>query len=168
MEMLPIEIENRMDAIRGEIALDGAELVEVLYRRAGRRGVLTFLVDKAGGITLEECAAVNQRLSRYFDRLAENGGSGIGFLQDAYFLEVNSPGLDRPLKTPADFQRALGQTLRVQTRDARGTVLATVGKLTGLADGGIELEARDGSRRLLAYAEIFKATRDVAWKKVGS
>jgi ribosome maturation factor RimP len=161
---LPLEIESRLNEIRSEIEQAGAELVEVFYRRAGTRGVLTFLVDKNGGISLEECAAVNQRLGSYFDRLADENGA-VGFLQGAYFLEVNSPGLDRPLRTPKDYERALGQTLHVKTRDGRGTVMAFVGKLTGMDEAGIELEAGAGERRRLRFDEIFKATRDVAIRK---
>ena len=156
--LLPVEIENRMDAIRSEIERAGAELIEVHYRRSGNRGVLTFLVDKPGGITLEECAVVNQRLGAHFDGLED------GFLQGAYFLEVNSPGLDRPLKTPRDYERAVGQTLRVQTRDERGVSAPTVAKLTGVSPSGIELEVRN-EKRSVKFEDIFKATRDAAWKK---
>ena len=160
---LPLEIETRLPDIRAQIEQDGAELVEVLYRRAGQRSVLTFLVDKEGGITLDECALVNQRLGVYFDRLAD-GGQAIGCLQGSYFLEVNSPGLDRPFKTPQDFKRAVGQWLCVQIRDMRGTITTVLGRLTGTTELGIELEGNQ-DRRTVRFDEIFKATRDVAWKK---
>ena len=162
---LPIEIEKRLEELQAEIGQNGAELVEVLYRRSGQRSVLTFLVDKKGGITLEECAEVNRRLGAYFDRLSELGPGDIGFLQGSYFLEVNSPGLDRLLKTPKDFERALGETLRVQVRDERGTVTALIGKLTGSTEMGIEIENGDGSKHRLRYDGIFRATREVRMKK---
>ena len=162
--VLPIEIETRMDEIRSEVERGGAELVEVLFRRAGQKSFLTFLVDKKGGITLEECAEVNRRLGAYFDRLEENGSGAPAFLQGTYFLEVNSPGLDRHLKTPADFERVAGEMLRVQTRDERGTVTTTVGRLAGLTEVGIELEA-GGVRRSFRFDEVFKATREVSLKK---
>ena len=171
MTALPLEIESRIEEIRAEIGQNGAELVEVIYRRANQRSILTFLVDKEGGVTLEECAALNQRLGSFFDRLAEIAPGDAGFLQGAYFLEVNSPGLDRPLKTSRDFQRVLGKTLRVQSRppvrqagDSRGTVDAVVGKLTGLSGTGIELEVGD-AKRSISFEEILKATREVEWKK---
>jgi ribosome maturation factor RimP len=159
---LPLEIEGRLPEIRSEVEQEGGELVDVLYRRAGQRGFLTFLVDKEGGISLDDCARINQRLSRYFDRVSE--GAEMGVLQGSYFLEVNSPGLDRPLKTPQDFKRAVGQWLRVQVRDARGSTSTVLGKLTALTEQGIELEGNSDSRSL-RFEEIFKATRDVAWKK---
>ena len=171
MMTLPLEIESRLGEIRAQIGENGAELVEVFYRRANQRSILTFLVDKAGGITLEECAALNQHLGGYFDRLAEIASGDAGFLQGAYFLEVNSPGLDRPLKTSEDFQRVMGKTLRVQTRlpagqagDVRGAADAVVGKLTGLSGTGIELEV-GVTKRSIGFEEIFKAMREVEWKK---
>ena len=85
----------------------------------------------------------------------------------AFILEVNSPGLDRPLKSPKDFQRALGEALRIQTRDERGTVHTLLGKLTGLTELGIELESGDGAKHSLLFDGIFKATRDVSLKNKG-
>ena len=164
---IPVEIEKRLAELEAQIARSGAELVEILYRRSGQRSVLTFLVDKKGGITLEECAEVNRRLGAYFDQLAEIGPLEAGFLQGSYFLEVNSPGLDRPLKTPKDFQRVLGETLRVQTRDERGTVHTLIGRLTGLTELGIEIENGPGAAHSLGFDGIFRATRDVSLKNRG-
>ena len=164
---LPMEIESRMEGIRSEIERGGAELVDVLYRRANQRAFLTFLVDKAGGINLEECAEINRHLGEYFDRLSEGGGEGIGFLHGSYFLEVSSPGLDRPLKTPKDLKRVLGQMLRVQVRDTRGTVNTVTGKLVALTEVSIELENRAGKQVVLLDG-ILKATREVNWKKQGN
>ena len=165
MMLLPVEIQLRLEEIRAEVEQGGAELVEILYRRASQRGILTFLVDKPQGITLEECAAINQWLGAYFDRLAEIAPSDAGFLQGSYYLEVNSPGLDRPLKTPKDFQRVLGQPLRVQMRDTRGGISAVTGRLLGLSETGIELELGGGARRSFGFEEVFKATREITWKK---
>ena len=165
MTTLPLAIEARLEELRDQVEQNGAELVEVLYRRANQRSILTFLVDKPGGISLEECAELNRSLGSYFDRLAETKPGDAGFLQGAYFLEVNSPGLDRPLKTPKDFQRVLGQTLRVQIRDARGIVSTVIGKLTGLTEIAIELDLATGVRRSVGLEEIFKVTREITWKK---
>ena len=163
MMPIPVELEKHMDEIRSEITQSGAELVEMLYRRANQRSVLTFLVDKPGGITLEECAAINQRLGRCFDQWSE-GSAGAGFLQGSYFLEVNSPGLDRVLKTPGDFHRILGQALRVQVREANGTIKTVVGKLTGVNETAIQLEAAGRQQQSVSLDRIFKATRDILWR----
>ena len=114
-----------MAAIRSEAELDGVELIEVQYRRAGNRSILTFVVDKAAGVTLDDCADVNKRIGNYLDRETEGdpaspaGRGPAGFLQGSYFLEVNSPGLDRPLRTPKDFERVKGQSVRVAWKTVR-------------------------------------------------
>ena len=160
--MLPIDIESRLNEIRSEVEQGGIELVDVLYHRAGQRGVLTFLVDKKGGISLEECAEVNRRLGAYFDRLSDDDGPV--FLRGAYYLEVNSPGLDRPLKKMRDYERVIGQRLRVQARDEQGTVKTLIGTLLGVTESGIELE-EGGAVRSVRFDSIFKSIRELVWKK---
>lgn len=154
---LPFEIEKHLAEIETEIARLGAELVEASFRRSGSRGVLTILADKQGGISLEDCAAINRRLSDFFDVLGEKDP---GFIQAPYVLEVNSPGLDRPLRTPRDFSRARGERLRVVYRDDTGKVLTVVGKLALAGESAAELEA-GSSRILVAYASVIKAARDI-------
>ncbi len=154
---LPVEIQARMDDIRAEIEAAGAELIELLFRKVHQRSILTFLVDKAGGITLDDCAVLNQKLGAFFDRVAD---AEEGLFRGQYLLEVSSPGLDRPLRTPKDFERAAGQMLRV-TSPIGGPY---VGKLGAVTESGIELEEKGGHRRTIAFADIAKATREVGWK----
>ena len=159
---LPVEIQARMDEIRAEVETAGAELVELLFRKANQRSILTFLVDKAGGITLDECAVLNQKLGAFFDRVAETGDAGL--FRGQYLLEVSSPGLDRPLKTARDFERALGQTVRVQCQNGAASHGPVTGRLAAVTELGIELEGRDGAKRMVPYADIAKATREIDWK----
>lgn len=83
------------------------ELVDVVYRREGGRMVLRLLCDKEGGITLDDCTNLNEEISKILDN--EN------FMPEKYLLEVNSPGLDRHLKTRRDFQRVMGKRINVHT-----------------------------------------------------
>lgn len=155
-----------MDEIRAQIEGFGAELVEVLFRRANQRNILTFLVDKTGGITLEDCAKLNQKLGVFFDRLAETGDSDGAFFQGRYMLEVSSPGLDRPLKTPRDFGRAMGQRLRVQYRGGEFSRLTLLGKLSAVTEIGVELEGNDGMSHAISFEDIATATREISWKQL--
>ena len=158
--MLPFEIENRMQAIRAEVERDGIELLEVQFRRSGARGVLTFVVDKPGGVTLDDCADVNRRLGGYLDREAEAEGATT-LLGGSYYLEVNSPGLDRPLKTPRDFERAKDDWVRVAWRDERGAGLAVSGRLRDVDADGIEIEDEQGKSLKISYTAMTKAHRDI-------
>lgn len=159
---LPIEIEARMDEIRAEIERTGAELIEVLFYRAKQRSVVTFLVDKAGGITLEDCVKLNQSLGELFDRLAESEGTESAVFQGRYLLEVSSPGLDRPLKTPKDFGRVLGQKIRVVCQNAAISHEPLVGKLNAVTELEIELETKNGARHAIPLKDISKATREIS------
>ncbi len=153
--MLPIEIESRLEDIKRQVGAKGAELIDISLRRSGSRGVLTLLVDKPGGITLEECADINRRLGTFLDE------SGFGDMP--YYLEVNSPGLDRRLKTEDDFLRALGQSLRVIARDEFMKSRDYTGRLLSLHEGVLELRLEpDGQKTVrLPVAAVVKAVRNI-------
>ena len=74
-----------------------AEIVEFSLKRSGKKLILRLLVDKDGGITLDECALINRRIGSIIEEKS--------IIDEKYLLEVNSPGLDRPLKTKRDFKR---------------------------------------------------------------
>ncbi len=79
----------------------GVELIELIYRYEGRDLFLRILADRPeGGITLGECARLNQEISMILDAKDT---------QQGYVVEVSSPGLDRPLKTKNDFSRCLSR-----------------------------------------------------------
>lgn len=98
-------LEERVRSL-AEVVLDrhGAELVELAVRR-GRTQLVRVVADRSGGIDLDTCARVSQELSRMLD--ADDPIAG------RYTLEVTSPGLGRPLRTPEDFRRVLGRKVRV-------------------------------------------------------
>jgi ribosome maturation factor RimP len=82
------------------------ELVDLILRQEGRDLVLRVFADKPeGGITIGECAGLNERISSLLDEkgILEAGG---------YILEVSSPGLDRPLKERRDFLRCINKKAR--------------------------------------------------------
>ena len=87
----------------------GLELLEVQYRREQHGWVLRLVIDKPGGVSLDDCVAVSRELSQVLD--IED------FVDQAYNLEVSSPGLDRPLKSLADFQRFRGRMAKVVTNE---------------------------------------------------
>lgn len=75
------------------------ELVDVEYVKEGGSWYLRAYIDKPGGITIDDCEVISRALSDLLDEQ--------DFIEDAYILEVSSPGLGRPLKKDKDFERAL-------------------------------------------------------------
>ena len=83
------------------------ELVDVEYVKEGGSWYLRAYIDKAGGITVDDCEIVNRALG---DLLDEHD-----FIEESYILEVSSPGLGRPLKKERDFARSLGEEVEIRT-----------------------------------------------------
>lgn len=109
----------------------GYELVDVEF---GSRGLLRVFIDRAEGISIDDCVAVSNHLTRLF--MVEN----ISYER----LEVSSPGMDRPLKKVADFERFAGEMVKVKLRvpqeDGRRHF---AGKLVGLIDGAVTIEVQN-------------------------
>lgn len=85
----------------------GMELVDVEFLRQGGRWVLRIFLDKPGGISLDDCQAISRQVEKLLD--VED------FIEPAYVLEVSSPGIERPLRTPAHFERFAGRMVEVKT-----------------------------------------------------
>jgi len=111
----------------------GFELVDLQVSNRGR--FLRILMDKPGGITVDDCASVSRHLSRLFEV------DGIDYDR----LEVSSPGLDRPLRKAADFARFAGQKVDVRMRlaDANGR-RRYIGRLMGIEGATATVEV-DGA-----------------------
>jgi ribosome maturation factor RimP len=123
-----------VDVVETTLAGMGFELVDARASGGGRQ--LAIYIDRPGGITVDHCAEVSRHLSRVF------AVEGIDYDR----LEVSSPGLDRPLRKPADFTRFAGNRVdvRMRTPDASGRKRFT-GLLRG-AQGGlatVEVEGRE-------------------------
>jgi ribosome maturation factor RimP len=92
---------------------------------------MRLFVDKPGGVTLEDCAAVSRELSDLLDvRLPELG---------PYHLEVSSPGPNRPLSRPSDFERFRGRRAKIRTRVPIAGQKNFSGTIEGLSDGAVRL-----------------------------
>lgn len=130
------------------------ELVEIEYKRTGREAVLRLFIDKQGGVTLDDCADFSRELSLILD--IED------FIPCEYSLEVSSPGLDRPLKTAADYDRFCGRLVKVRTYepfpDDAGNMRKTfLGRLEGLTEGAVVLTLREGQTASIPLARVAKA-----------
>ena len=130
----------------------GFELVDM--ELAGRPGsyVLRLLIEKPGGVTIEDCVAINRELSCLLDMEDP--------IPSRYTLEVSSPGLDRPFKTERDYRRALGRWVKVISVDGDGGSATRVGRLADIADGMVEIDCGEEKHRI-PVASIRKAHREL-------
>lgn len=127
----------------------GYEVVDVEYRPHPRNGLLRVYIDKPDGILLEDCEAVSHQLGAMLD--VEDPIPG------QYRLEVSSPGLDRPLRKAADFERFAGETVKIRMGMPTPTGQRNfTGKLLGIQDQDITVEV-DGEQISLSLGGIEKA-----------
>src|SRR5271169_7092670 len=91
-------------------AANGIEVVEVELRGGGKARTLRIFIDKPEGVTHDDCADFSREVGTIFD--VEDAVPG-----STYTLEVSSPGLDRKLSKPADFERFTGSLVKLMTRD---------------------------------------------------
>ncbi len=132
----------------------GIELVDIEFGKIGRDAVLRLFIDKEGGIMLDDCANVSRELSMILD--VEE------VISCNYTLEVSSPGLDRPLKKPSDYERFSGRLIKVRTyeplQDDKGNKRKTfLGKLDGLFDGVIRMTLTEGQSASIPLERVAKA-----------
>lgn len=130
----------------------GLELVEVQYRREQNGWVLRLIIDKQEGVTLDDCAAVSREISQLLD--IED------FIDQAYNLEVTSPGLDRPLKSLAEFARFVGRKAKVKTTEPIGGQQVLIGTIKRTTGEAIVLQLDDGEVTVL-FSQVAKARLEV-------
>lgn len=108
------------------------ELVDIEMSPGGR--LLRVFIDTERGITVEDCAVVSNQLQRVFEVEAVNYDR----------LEVSSPGLDRPVKKAADFERFAGQQAQIRIRVPIANQRNFAGVLAGMRDGAVLLQTEKG------------------------
>ncbi|SEN44828.1 ribosome maturation factor RimP [Lihuaxuella thermophila] len=112
---------------------EGLELVDVEYKKEGQNWFLRVFIDREGKpIDLDDCSRVSERLSEALDEADPIPG--------AYFLEVSSPGAERPLKKEADYRKAVGKNVYITTYEPIEGQKAFEGVLTRFEDNQITVE----------------------------
>lgn len=143
-----------MDAealVRPVIEGEGLELVDVTFGRESGRRILRITVDREGGVDLDTISSLSQKVSRRLDL--------EGFEPGPYALEVSTPGIERPLRRPQDFRRAIGERVLVKTDEG-----VLEGELRAAEDDAIRIAAAEGERRV-ALAEVAAAKTVVDWER---
>lgn len=142
------------------VASAGLDLEDVTVSAAGRRSVVRVVVDKDGGVPLDDVAEVSRVVSESLDELdaAEPGALGA-----SYVLEVSSPGVDRPLTAPRHWRRNVGRLVKAVLREG-GEVLGRVQRADDAEDGAVVLEV-DGAERTVAYADVARGLVQVEFRR---
>ena len=144
-----------------------ADLVEPILRDQGHElydveltgATIRVLVDKEGGVDLGALETLSRAISARLDEADP--------LPARWYLEVSSPGLERPLRRPEHFARALGSTVKVKTHPQVEGERRIDGVLTSADDDGFTVETADGQQRRLRYDEIDKARTVFVWGPAG-
>jgi ribosome maturation factor RimP len=132
------EVRERVTGILEPLLPDyGLELVDVEYKKEGAHWYLRVFIDKPGGVGLDDCSQVSNLLNARLDTLEEH-------LNQHYFLEVSSPGIERPLTKPSDYQRYKGEQVAIRTLAKVDGAKHFQGKLVDLDGDQVILETEQG------------------------
>jgi ribosome maturation factor RimP len=137
--------ERLIAILEPALAAMGIELADIDVH-LGRRGLLRLYIDRAGGVTVDDCQRVSEQIGALLDVEDPLPGS--------YVLEVSSPGFDRRLRTLAHFERFSGEQAKVELRDARDDGRRKfTGRLVGM-EGSVVLLEVDGEVVRLPFDDI--------------
>src|SRR5581483_8514718 len=145
-------IVNQISEIAERVgAPEGIEVVDVELLGAGRARLVRIYIDKpGGGVSHKECEFISQQVGAILD--VEEVVPG-----DSYTLEVSSPGLERKLKKPRDFERFVGQKAKVVLREPVENQRRWEGTLAGFSDGVVALEPAAGKIIHFPLAQVQQA-----------
>lgn len=129
----------------------GYELVDVEYVKEGQAWFLRVYIDKPGGVTLDDCENISRPLN---DRLDE-----LDPIPHSFYLEVSSPGLERPLKKPADFKRAIGSPVEIRLYKAVDGVKRYEGELVAYDGESLAIKTEKKEELKFMMDQISKAKK---------
>ncbi|GGA96544.1 ribosome maturation factor RimP [Macrococcus hajekii] len=133
------KITERVEEIVEPIVKDlGFELVDVEYVKEGPDYYLRIAIDKEGGIDISDCALASEHISEVMDKEDP--------IAEPYFMDVSSPGAERPLKKEADYAAAVGQAIYVKLYEEIGGDKEWLGELVKYDDETVTMSVRIKTR----------------------
>jgi len=132
------------------------EIVDVELLGGGKHRVLRITLDKDGGVSHGDCQAVSEAVETILDEQNLIPGS-------EYTLEVTSPGVERKLSRPRDFEKSVGKKVKVVLREPVANNATWVGVLTAFADNVLTVESADGKTAQIALDSVKKANLKFEW-----
>ncbi|MEB1810126.1 MAG: ribosome maturation factor RimP [Bacillaceae bacterium] len=128
------------------------ELVDIEFKKEGKNWFLRVFIDSENGVDIEDCGTVSERLSEKLDELDP--------ITQAYFLEVSSPGAERPLKKEKDLYKAVGKNVHVTTYEPIEGEKAFEGKLIEFDGSDLKIEVKIKTRKkeiTIPYTKVASA-----------
>lgn len=148
-------VEGMVIPIVNEI---GLELVDIEYVKEGKDWFLRVFIDKETGVDIEDCGIVSEKLSEKLDE--------VDPIPHYYFLEVSSPGAERPLKKDKDFEKAIGKNVFIKTYEPIEGEKAFEGILTEFDGETATVEVKIKTRKksfVIPFAKIASARLAVSF-----
>lgn len=133
-------VETVTELVKPILAEHNFYLYDMEFVKEGKSWYLRVYIDKDGGITLNDCATVSDQLSEALDNVEPDP------IPQAYFLEVSSPGAERPLRNEEDYQRAVNDYIHVSLYQQIDGKKVYEGTLTKLTDKELTLDYLDKTR----------------------
>jgi len=127
----------------------GCELVDVEYVKEGPDWFLRVYIDKPGGVTLDDCENVSKLLDKVIDEKDP--------IPNAYYLEVSSPGLERKLKKPRDFEKAVGSLVEIRLYKAIDNRKRFEGELVSFGGNLLVIRTENNEEYQLSLEQVAKA-----------
>ncbi len=136
---------------------EGIEIVDVELLGGGKNRVLRIFIDKPGGVTLADCELMSTQIGTVLDVEDVIPGS------TGYKLEISSPGVERKLTKPREFERFIGHKVRVVLREPVESQNHWTGALTGFQGGVVTLEPSPGKTIQFPLEQVQKANLKFEW-----
>ena len=147
-------VAERIHEIAEQAAIDhGLELVHAEVAGPEGHPIVRVFIDKPGGVTHDDCSDVSIQIGTVLD--VED------FIHSAYTLEVSSPGLERGLYKPADYERFAGSQAKLKTRTPVKNQRNFRGQIVGIENQDVVFDDRTSGRITIPFAEIAKANLEV-------
>ena len=156
--MVNHSIEERIRQIAADAAtVSGVEFVHAEIVGTKRNLTVRVYIDKPKGVTIEDCSVVSKQIEAVLD--------ADDFIPSAYLLEVSSPGLERELYSTADFEKFVGERVKVKTRTAINGQKVFIGRIAAVENGEVVFEDKTNGTVRFPHSEVAKANLRVDLEK---
>ncbi len=147
-------VEKIKEKIKPIIQAKGMELFDLTYRREGKNRILRIIIDKnEGSVSIGDCSIISEQISQTLDM--EN------IVDEKFFLEVTSPGLDRPLRDWRDFSKFKNKLIKFQTHSLINDRRNFLGRIKEATNNHVIINIRESGDLKFGYHEIAKANLEI-------